>query len=146
MVGGRMAECGVRIAAPPSEQGCAVHNDIPPPDQARLLGQMHEQDKQCLERRGARVVGAFALLGGTGNLHSSLRVTRQSTRLRQRGPVHQPVMQVLVGQAPQRAQQRHEQQRFLSVAARTPARTRRYRRGTPPLRPLHGEAAQRQQM
>src|SRR5262249_1765837 len=91
--------------------------------------------------------GALALLGGAGHPHTAARVARQPAGQREGRPGHQPVMHVLVGQAPQRAQQREQQQRLLGVDPWPPSRSRRQRRWTAMAAgEPHRQAAQREQM
>ncbi len=68
----------------------------------------------------------------------------QPTRPGQRGPGHQPVVQVLVRQAPQRAQQRQQQERLLRVAPRASPRPSGQRRRAAAARQPHRQPAHRQ--
>jgi hypothetical protein len=71
----------------------------------------------------------LGLLRLAGHPRPALRSQRQTAGQRQRRPGHQPVVQLLIGEAPQRAQRCQEQQRLLAIDARRPARTGGQRRG-----------------
>lgn len=105
-----------------------------------------EHHEQRLARRRPSTSGAFALLRGTGHAWASGGIEREATGEREGWPGHQPVVQVLIGEAPERPQQAQQQQGFLRVAARTPAGTGRQRGRTAPVGQLNGEPTQREQM
>jgi hypothetical protein len=141
-----MAHRRIGIGSPPSQDGRAVDDEVAPADEASIPGQPHEHDEQALARRSARLRRAPALLGGTGHKGMPVPVGRQATGTRQRGPRHQPIMQVLLRSAPQRAQQRQQQKRFLAVTPGAPAGPGGQRWWAPTLTQAYGQAAQRQQM
>ncbi len=89
--------------------------------------------QERLGHRGSRPCRSLPLLRWAGDPWAVPFVAGQATGERQGGPRHQPVVQVLIGEAPQGAQEREQQQRFLGVASGATAWTRRQRRRTAPV-------------
>lgn len=136
----------VGVGAAPSQNRGGVNNDIPPTEQVRVTGEPREHDEELFIWRRPHLLRPFALLRRTGHPHPAMRIPRQVAGQRESRPGYQPVMQVLVRQAPQRAQHGHEQERLLVVHVWTTAGTGWQWRRVLPLGKLHSEAAQRQQM
>ena len=105
-----MADRRIGVASPPRQDGSAIDDEIAPADEAPMARQADQHDEQALAGWGTRLGRAPALLGGAGHIRPAVHVSGQPTRPGQRGPGHQPVMQVLIRQPPQRAQQRQQQQ------------------------------------
>ncbi len=101
----RMPQRRIRVTAAPGQDGGAVDDEIAPADEAAVERQADEDDEQALTRRGAGLGPPTALLGGAGHPRTALTIRRQTAGEREGGPGHQPIMQVLIREAPQRAQQ-----------------------------------------
>jgi hypothetical protein len=90
----------------------------------------HQQDKEHLAGQRPGRPQPLGLLRLAGHARLGIRPTRQSTGPGQRRPGTQPVMQFLIRQAPQGAQQPKQQQGIVCENARDSARTRWQRRRT----------------
>lgn len=131
---------------PPGQDRGAVDDDIPSPDEAGRARAVHQHDEEQLVQRRPGPLGALALLGRTGHAHAAPRVSRQPAGQGEGRPGHQPIMHILIGQAPQRLRLRDEQPRLLRVDLRVPAGSRRqWWRAVAPGEP-RGQPAQREQM
>jgi hypothetical protein len=108
--------------------------------------ELHDHDQHHLAQRGARLRAAAPLLGGAGHADLVVVVAGQPTCQGQSGPRHQPFMQVLIRQAPQRAQHSQQEEGLLAVPTRAPTRTGWQRQWAVPLRQAHRQPAQCQQV
>jgi hypothetical protein len=116
---------GIGIGPAPSQDGGAVDDEIAGTDEAAANRHSYHGDEQHLGHWSSGTRRPFPLLRGTGHPGGSLSVERQATGERERGPTDQPIVHVLIGEAPERAQEREQQQRFLTITAWAPARTSR---------------------
>jgi len=146
MVSGGMADGGVWIGPAPRQDGVAIDDEIAGTDEAAADRRAYHDHEQCLGHGSASTRRPFPLLRGTGHLGASQSVEREVTGARECGPTDDPVVQVLIREAPELAQEGEQQQRFLTIPARTPAKTGRQRGWTAPMSRAHGEATQRKQM
>src|SRR5512135_8960 len=125
-----MTEGRLRIASAPRQDGGAINDQIASSYQTTAQCPVDREHEQGLKEGSSRRLPPFALLGGTGNTWLSRAPDRQSARQGQLRPLLEPIMQVLVGQTPQRAQEGDQKQGFLAVGARAAARSFRQRRRT----------------
>ncbi len=107
---------------------------------------MHDEDKEHLAWRRACRVEPLALLAGAGDAESPVGGVRQPASEREGGPVVQPVVDILIGESPEGAQERDQQQGFLAVGTRRAAGAARQGRRTATVGKAHGETAQIEQM
>ena len=146
MMGRGMTVLRIGIGATPGFNGCAVDDQVARADDAlpeRLRDGEHE------ERFAGRRAGAgraLPLLRGAGHPGHAVGAGRQPTGERQRQPGAQPVGQGARREAPERAQQRDQQQRLLCVAAGSAPRPCGQGRRAAPLGLLDRQTAQREQM
>jgi hypothetical protein len=106
----------------------------------------HQEDEQHLAGRSARSTQALGLLRLAGHARPTIWSRWQPASQRQRRPGAQPVMDLLIGQAPQCPQQGHQQQGSLAIDPRRSTRTRGQRRGTLLLSELHRHATHLQEV
>jgi hypothetical protein len=125
-----VADGRVGVAPPPGQDRGAVDDEVAPTDEAAVSGEPDQDHQQRLTGRCTGLRRTAALLGGAGYDRPTSRVGGEPTGEGQRGPRHQPVVQILVRQAPGRAQQRQQEQRLLAVAPRAPTKTGGQGRGT----------------
>lgn len=130
-----VADRGVGITPPLDQDRRATDKDILPARQMGRAGELPEHIEEQLIGRRAHVLPSLALLAGAGHPHPALAVKPQPPGQRRGRPRHQPIMQILGGRTPQRAQQREEQQGLHTVDGRLP----------PTVRQAHGRPTQRQQ-
>src|SRR5215469_1021202 len=128
MVSGSVANGSIGIGPAPSQDGGAVADEIAGTDEAAANRHSYHGDEQRLGPWSSGTRRPFPLLRGTGHPGGSLSVERQTTgeRARERGPTDQPIVHVLIGEAPERAQER-ERERESSSNDSSPTR-----RGRPP--------------
>jgi len=146
MLGGGVLHRGVGVRPAPGQNRRAVDDHVTGAHHAAAQRLPHQHNEEHLTRGSASGVGAFAHLGGTGHPRPPVRAQRQPTGGGQRRPGHQPIMHVLVGEPPQDAQQRDQQQTLLAVDTRRAPRSFGQRGRTPPLGQPHGHATQLQQV
>jgi hypothetical protein len=114
MMGGGVADSGIGIGPAPSQNGGAVDDEIARTDEAaanrHAHRHAHRDDEQCLGHWSANTRRSFPLLRGTGRPGGSLSVEWEATGERERGPTDDPIVHVLIGEAPERPQQGEQQQ------------------------------------
>src|SRR5436309_9546437 len=98
-----------------------------------------------MQRRSSSVA-TFALLGRAGNARLSLFIQRQATGQSQSGPTLEPVMPVLIGEAPQGTQETDQEQALLTVGAWSSAGPSRQGRRTATVGQTNGQPAKGEQM
>src|SRR2546421_526461 len=103
MVSRSMTNGRIRVGATPSEDGSAIDDEAPRSHQPTTKGCQHTQHEEGLWHRRTSTVGALALLRRTGNAGSSIQTLWQVTSQGKGRPSHEPVMQILIRQTPQRA-------------------------------------------
>ena len=101
-----MADRGVWVMAAPGEDPGAIYDKVALADEAQALCQLDERDQQHLARPAARLRPLPTLLESAGHVRTTAGVGRRPAGARQGGSSHQPVVEALTAQAPQRAQQR----------------------------------------
>ncbi len=109
MVGG-MTHGGIRIAVTPGQDRGAIDDEVARADEATMERETHYDHQERLSHRGSRPRRSLPLLRRTGDPWAAPLVTGQATGERQGGPRHQPVVQVLVGEMPESAHEREQQQ------------------------------------
>jgi hypothetical protein len=142
----RMAHRRIGVTAPPRQDRSTIDDEVAPADEAQMPCELHGDHQQHFAGRRTHLGAAATLLRGAGHGRTTLGVKRQPANEGQRGPGHQPVMQILIRQAPQRADERQQQERFLAISARATPRTRWQWRWALPVSQLHRQPAQRQQL
>src|SRR5438034_10534027 len=118
MLSGGMTDGGIGVGASPSQDGSTIDDKVTRADQPPSDGDQHGEDEEGLWRRRSGDLPALALLGGTGNARLPIVPYWQATGQCKRGPVCQPVVHILVGEPPQRTQERQEQERLLAIRTR----------------------------
>src|SRR2546421_7337592 len=118
MLSGSMTEGRIRVGSAPSEDGGTINDQIASPDQPTTHGGEHAEHKESLRQWRSRLLPAFPLLGGTRNAGATIFAHRQAAGQGEGRPVAQPVPHILIGESPQGAQERDEQQRCFAVGPR----------------------------
>ncbi len=93
----RVSDGGIGIAASPREDGRAIDDDSAPADEARVPGEVDQHDEEQFVQRRTHPLAPLALLGWAGHTYVPPRVAGQPAGQRERRPVHQPVMHILLG-------------------------------------------------
>ena len=115
MLSGSMTDGRIGISSAPSEDGCTVDNQIAGPNQPTTKSGHHTEHKERLWQRRSGLLPSFPLVRGTRAAGPAILSQRQAARQGEGRPVAQPVAHILVGEPPQRAQERDEQQRLFTV-------------------------------
>lgn len=93
-------------------------DQIARPTEAAGEGRAHREDEEHLARRRARRFEPLALLARTRDAESPVGGSGQAVGEGEGGPGAQPVVDVLIGEPPEGADQRDQQQGLLAVDAR----------------------------
>lgn len=108
MVGGCVAEGGIGIRPAPSQNGSAINDKVAGAREPHPEPSAHQQHEEELARRRSGGPQSLGLLRLARDAWQVVRSLRQPTGQGQRRPRTQPIVHLLRGQAPERAQQRHE--------------------------------------
>src|SRR5437764_6932285 len=100
MVSGSMAKGGIGITASPGQDRSAVNDEITCPDEPRSQSIDNGEHEEGFMQRGSGGMATFALLGFARNTGLSLFVQWHSTSQGQSRPTLQPVVHILIRQAP----------------------------------------------
>jgi len=146
MLGWSMTKGRIGIGLVPSQNGSTIDNQIACTHEATFDDRLHTEHEEGLRQWGSCCPTAFTLLRATGNQRAPVVTHGQTTGQGQGWPSHQPVMHILIGEPPQGAQERYEEQRLLTVAAGTASWASGQGGWTTPVDQLDSEAAQDQQM
>lgn len=146
MLSRSMAIGGIGISSTPGEDGNAIDNQIASPNQPRTERVQNGEDEQRLVQRRSRRVTAFPLLGFTRNAYLAIFAHRQTTSQGEGRPGLQPVVHILIGQAPQRTQEGNKQQGFFAVRSWGSTWTGGQGRRTPMVSQTHCHPAQTEQV
>jgi hypothetical protein len=106
MGGGRVAQRRIGIGPAPSQDRGAVDDEVTPARQSQPQPGPHQEHEEQLAGRGARRAQPLALLRLAG--YPRLACWWQSAGPGEGGPGIQPVMDLLIRQAPERAEQRQQ--------------------------------------
>ncbi len=117
MVCGSVTSGGIGIASAPGQDGRTIDNQIASANQMATHGTPDGEDEESFKRRAPARLPAFAQLGRTGDVRLTIGSQWQSASQRQRRPTRQPLMDILVGEAPQRFEQGDQQQRLFAINA-----------------------------
>jgi hypothetical protein len=101
MVSGCVAKGGILVTAAPSQNGSTVNDQITSPNESRAESVQNGEYKERLMQRGTSCVATFALLGFARNAGLPLSVQGQPTSQSERWPTLEPIMHILIRQAPQ---------------------------------------------
>src|SRR5437764_611388 len=115
MLSRSMTESRIRVGSAPSEDGGTINDQITGPNQPTTHCGEYTEHKEGLRQWRSRLLPAFPLLGGTRNAGATILAQRQAAGQGESWPVAQPVTHILVGESPQGAQERDEQQRRFAV-------------------------------
>jgi len=129
----------------PGQDGGTIYDQIPCPDQSSTEGSEHAQNEERLGGRCSGGLATLALLGGTLNAWPPIMTQRQAAGQGQSGPSLEPVVQILVRQPPQRAQE-CQQQGLLTVGAWCASWSGRQGGRTSAMSQAHRQTTERQQM
>jgi hypothetical protein len=106
MVCGRMADSRIGIGPAPGQDRGTVDDEVAPARQAHPEPGAHQQHEEQLAGRGTRGPQPLALLRLAGHARLAIRSRGQPTGPGQRWPGIQPVMGLLIRQAPECPEQR----------------------------------------
>ncbi|HVB23428.1 MAG TPA: hypothetical protein VNG51_15925 [Ktedonobacteraceae bacterium] len=105
MVRRRVTSGGIGIASAPCQERRTIDNQIASTNQMAAHGTPDGEDEDRLKRRGSCGLPAFTQLGRARDARSAIGSYWQTTRQGQSGPTRQPLMHILVGEAPERFEQ-----------------------------------------
>lgn len=117
MMVGSMAQRGIRVAAAPGQDGGTVDDEVASADEPLAPRKAYYGHKKRFGHGCPRSRRPFQLLRRTGHAWLALGIVWQSAGVCQRGLTDQPIVQVLIGELPQRAQQREEQKGLFAILA-----------------------------
>lgn len=117
MMVGSMAQRGIRVAAAPGQDGGTVDDEVASADEPLAPRKAYYGHKKRFGHGCPRSRRPFPLLRRTGHAWLALGIVWQSAGVCQRGLTDQPIVQVLIGELPQRAQQREEQEGLFAILA-----------------------------
>lgn len=141
-----MPDLRVGITPPPRQDGGAVDDEITRPDEPTADGNLHCQNEQRLACRSSGSLFTLPLLGSRRDTRLTMSIKGQPACERQGRSTAQPIVHILVREAPQRPEQGNQQQRFLGVDSWVASRTSGQRRWTPSIRQVYREPTEGKQM
>src|SRR5437763_13208159 len=121
MLSGSMTKGCIRVGSAPGEDGDAINDQIAGANEPTTQSSQHAEHKESLREWRSRLLPAFPLLRGTRNARTTIFAQRQAAGQGESRPVAQPVTHILIGESPQGAQERDEQQRRFAVGPRAPS-------------------------
>jgi hypothetical protein len=104
-----MTKGGIRVSATPGEDRSAIDNQVTSANEPSTDGSQDTEHKKRFSQRCSTLLSTFALLRWARDTWTAIFAQQQAARQGEGGPVASPVTHILIGQSPQRAQERDEQ-------------------------------------
>lgn len=146
MLSWSMTRGGIGISATPSEDGSALTDEITGSNESRTQSVQHCEHEKRRMQGSSRSMAAFALLGCARNADLSIFAQRQTAGQGQRRPPFQPVVPILLRQAPQGTQPSKKEQARLAGGTRCASKAGRQWWSTTVVSHVNGETTQGKHM